>query len=71
MHNNVEKIDILSYIVKSFDDLSQTMFVIYEGLYKGGMVEGSPHCILVLQSAVQEIIRTAEGEKERLSNEEA
>lgn len=71
MKDNIEKIDILMRIERSLDNLSQTMSVIYEGLYEGGMVEDSPHCILVLQSAVQEIIRIVNEERENLNREEA
>lgn len=71
MKDNIEKIDNLSHIARSLDDLNQTMFVIYEGLYNGEMVEDSPHCIMVLQTALQEIIRMVNEERERLNNEGA
>lgn len=64
--NELEGIDSLTHVAMELEHLSQTMFVIYEGLDTGGMVEDSPHCILVLQTVVEGILNMVQEEQQRL-----
>ena len=69
MCESITKYDNLTHISNALTDLYETMSVIYEGLYKGGMEEASPHCILTLQSAVEDIIHLVEEERQRIKKE--
>nr|WP_308624594.1 hypothetical protein [uncultured Eisenbergiella sp.] len=69
MEDRIRNIDVLTEIRKALEDLCATMAVIYEGLYKGGMTEESPHCILLLQSATEAIIRRITEEEEKIKRE--
>lgn len=69
MEDRIRSIDILTEIRKALEDLCATMAVIYEGLCIGKMTEESPHCILLLQSATEAIIRRITEEEEKLKRE--
>lgn len=69
MRDILDEIDSLTHIKWALTDLRETMAVIYEGLYKGEMTESSPHCILTLQTAVDNIIRMVEEEQQRIKEE--
>lgn len=69
MKDNIRSISALIGIKRELKDLSATMTVIYYGLYRGNMTEESPHCILLLQSATEAIIRRITEEEEKLKRE--
>lgn len=69
MEDRIRNIDVLTEIRKALEDLCVTMAVIYEGLCIGQMTEESPHCILLLQSATEAIIRRITEEEEKIKRE--
>lgn len=69
MVDSIRSIDNLANIKGKLENLYGTMAVIYEGLYTGEMIEESPHCILVMQTALNEIISIIEKEQQELGKE--
>lgn len=60
--NEVKAMDTIKEVRDLLENLIGTMSVIYEGLNSGTVEEESPHCILVLQKAAENILELVEKE---------
>nr|WP_308626159.1 hypothetical protein [uncultured Eisenbergiella sp.] len=69
MADSIRSLDNLTNIKGKLENLYGTMAVIYEGLFTGEMTEESPHCILVMQTVLKEIISMVEEEQQELKKE--